>query len=277
MTDVKSFRIYESNTKVSEQYKKMRQNQTLEYAQRMKYDNQNRMATNGMKMNVMEAINRLNEFVDNSDPDINLSNIHHLYQTAEAIRKDNHPDWLQLVGLIHDLGKIMFVWGIDADGTSCSTQWGAVGDTYILGCALRNNEVYPEFDMLCPDMTNPIMKTDMGIYSRGCGLDKCVFAWGHDEYLFDVLKYNKELGNVSEEFPDEAYFIIRFHSLYPWHKHNKYFEFENELDLNNKKFVQMFNKYDLYTKVDKEVDITNLNNYYQKLINKYFPDGSLIF
>jgi hypothetical protein len=39
-----------------------------------------------------------------------------MIQTAEGIRKRGHPDWMQLVGLIHDMGKIMFLWGDDSIG-----------------------------------------------------------------------------------------------------------------------------------------------------------------
>ena len=55
----------------------------------------------------MEALEKLNDLVDESDPDIDLPNIVHAFQTAEQIRKD-HPDkeWFQLTGLIHDLGKV---------------------------------------------------------------------------------------------------------------------------------------------------------------------------
>jgi len=45
----------------------------------------------------------------------------HLLQTAEAIRRDGHPRWFILTGLIHDLGKILCLWG--------EPQWAVVGDT----------------------------------------------------------------------------------------------------------------------------------------------------
>ena len=56
----------------------------------------------------MEALEMLNELVDESDPDIDLPNIIHAFQTAEQIRA-KHPDkeWFHLVGLIHDLGKVL--------------------------------------------------------------------------------------------------------------------------------------------------------------------------
>ena len=55
----------------------------------------------------MEALEMLNELVDESDPDIDMPNIVHAFQTAERIRED-HPDqdWFHLTGLIHDLGKV---------------------------------------------------------------------------------------------------------------------------------------------------------------------------
>lgn len=59
------------------------------------------------KMTVKEALTKLNNLVDESDPDTNLPNIVHAFQTAELIRKE-HPDldWFHLTGLIHDLGKV---------------------------------------------------------------------------------------------------------------------------------------------------------------------------
>ena len=55
----------------------------------------------------MDALDKLNDLIDESDPDLDLPNIIHAYQTAESIRLD-HPneDWFQLVGLVHDLGKV---------------------------------------------------------------------------------------------------------------------------------------------------------------------------
>lgn len=54
-----------------------------------------------------DTLIRLNELVDESDPDVDLPNIVHSFQTAEKIRED-HPDedWFQLIGLIHDVGKV---------------------------------------------------------------------------------------------------------------------------------------------------------------------------
>lgn len=55
----------------------------------------------------MEALEKLNDLVDESDPDVDVPNIVHAFQTAERLR-EAHPDkdWLHLTGLIHDLGKV---------------------------------------------------------------------------------------------------------------------------------------------------------------------------
>lgn len=55
----------------------------------------------------MEALEKLNNLVDESDPDVTVPNMVHAFQTAERLR-EAHPekDWLHLTGLIHDLGKV---------------------------------------------------------------------------------------------------------------------------------------------------------------------------
>lgn len=49
-------------------------------------------------MAIMDILAKLNELVDESDPDIDLPNAMHAFQTAEGIRK-HHPDkpWLQVI------------------------------------------------------------------------------------------------------------------------------------------------------------------------------------
>lgn len=75
-----------------------------------------------------------------------------MIQSAEALRDDDRPDWMQLVGLIHDLGKIMYLRGSDEDRTSQNEQWGLVGDIFVVGCELPDSCVFPEFNQLNSDM-----------------------------------------------------------------------------------------------------------------------------
>ena len=88
-------------------------------------------------MGIWEAMEFLNTLVDDSDPDTDLTQIEHLMQTAEAIRADGHPRWFILTGLIHDLGKILCLFG--------EPQWAVVGDTFPVGCRYSDKIVFPEF------------------------------------------------------------------------------------------------------------------------------------
>lgn len=202
---------------------------------------------------------------DVSDPDISLENFYHFYQTAEGIRKDGHPEWLQLVGLIHDLGKIVYKKGCRKDGTSIDTMWAIVGDTFLTGHKIPDSVILPEYNILNSDHIK-YKTSEYGCYKNKIGLNNVVCSFGHDEYLYRLLKYN----NI--KLPEEAYYMIRFHSLYLWHEQNEYSHLENDLDTKMKPWVKLFNKYDLYTKVDKKPDIVELKKYYSKIVDKYFPN-----
>jgi len=262
-----SFRNYDNvEEHIKETYLKMRTNQTYDFVKKM-HEKYLKYFT---PMKVLDVLEKLNNFVDISDPDINLPNIHHAFQTAEAIRKDGLPDWLQLVGLIHDLGKVLYIFGCDEDGTSLKEQWSLVGDTFVVGCKLPDTNIYPEFNQLNPDSKNPNYNTKYGIYNKNCGLSNVLVSFGHDEYLYQVLRQNKVT------LPQEALYIIRFHSLYPHHKHNAYHHLLDMKDLEYFHWLKLFNKYDLYTKSENNLyNIDQLKSYYQNLINKYLNNDSL--
>jgi inositol oxygenase len=133
------------------------------------------------RMSIWEAMEMLNTLVDESDPDTSVGQIEHLLQTAEAMRRDGKPDWMQVTGLIHDLGKLLCFFG--ADG-----QWDVVGDTFVVGCKFSDKIIYPETFKENPDINDPKLQTENGIYEAGCGLDNVLLSWGHDEYLYHVVK-----------------------------------------------------------------------------------------
>jgi inositol oxygenase len=135
-------------------------------------------------LTIREAFQALETYVDSSDPDLGLPNLLHMLQvtlhqarralsasqsmqTAEGIRKAGHPDWFQLVGLLHDMGKIMFLWGTPEDGqqgTADGPQWALGGDTWIVGCKIPDCTVFPEFNELNPDMHNPEYNTEVSLF-----------------------------------------------------------------------------------------------------------------
>lgn len=206
------------------------------------------------RMGIWEAMEYLNTLVDDSDPDTDLSQIEHLMQTAEAIRKDGHPRWFILTGLIHDLGKILCLFG--------EPQWAVVGDTFPVGCAYSEKIVFSEFFESNPDQANSKYQTRCGIYQPNCGLDKVHLSWGHDEYLYHVVK---------DYLPEPALYMIRYHSFYPWHKEDEYQWLTNEHDRDMLTWVRAFNPYDLYSKTVVRPDVSGLTPYYQELIAEFFP------
>ncbi|KAH6866276.1 hypothetical protein BKA70DRAFT_1453690 [Coprinopsis sp. MPI-PUGE-AT-0042] len=118
--DKASFRDYESACDRDKNfYKEQHEKQTVEFniKARVNFKTQKRG-----RMGVWEAIELLNTIVDDSDPDTSMSQIEHLLQTAEAIRSDGKPEWMQMAGLVHDLGKLLLIFGSEG-------QWDVVGDT----------------------------------------------------------------------------------------------------------------------------------------------------
>lgn len=262
------FRNYQVvSESVKENYRLAREKQTFEYVNEMREF----YKVHSTKMDIWEMLEDLNHLIDVSDPDSSHPNLYHAIQTAESIRADGQPEWLQLVGLIHDLGKIMYKKGSDTKGTGKKMQWAMVGDTFMVGCKLPDNIVFPEYNSLNPDMKNPAYYSEYGIYSKGCGLDNMICSWGHDEYLYQILM---DLKNPNK-LPEEALYIIRYHSLYSYHERGEYDHFTSLKDRQYFKYLKLFNKYDLYSKSDIIYDVKSLRPYYQDLISKFFTNDYL--
>ena len=209
---------------------------------------------NRREMSIWEALEFLNTLIDDSDPDTDLSQLDHLLQTAEQIRKDGHPRWFILTGLIHDLGKILCLYG--------EPQWAVVGDTFPVGCAYSDKIVFPKFFADNPDSQNPLYQTRLGVYEENKGLDSVTMSWGHDEYLYHVTK---------DYLPEEALYMIRYHSFYPAHRDGAYSYLMNDQDRKMFDWVRKFNPYDLYTKSHTRPNLKELRPFYDDLISEYFP------
>ena len=251
--NTETFRDYaaESRASVKELYKLNHTNQTLDFvlAKKAEYGKLDKA-----EMGIWEAIDFLNNLVDDSDPDLALPQVVHALQTAEAIRQDGHPRWFVLAGFIHDLGKTLCLFG--------EPQWAVVGDTFPVGCAYSDKVVYSEFFKDNPDYNNPMLQTPNGIYAEGCGLDNLHLSWGHDEYLYMVTK---------DYLPKEALWMIRYHSCYPIHREGAYTHLLNEGDQEALRWARAFNPYDLYSKCETEPNLAELRPYYEDLIAEFFP------
>ena len=136
------FRDYEAEARssVREFYRLNHREQTLDFV-RQKRDEY--LSLSQREMGVWEAAEFLNTLIDDSDPDTDLSQLAHLLQTSEQIRNDGHPRWFVLAGFIHDLGKVLCLFG--------EPQWAVVGDTFPVGCAYSDKIVFPEYFDANPD------------------------------------------------------------------------------------------------------------------------------
>ena len=210
---------------------------------------------NQRKMSLWDGLEFLNTLVDNSDPDIELDQLQHLLQTSEAIRADNHPDWFVLTGLLHDIGKVLCLFG--------EPQWAVVGDTFPVGCSFSKSIVHSEYFSLNPDSSNPKYQNKFGVYKENCGLENVKMSWGHDEYLYQIVK---------DYLPKEALYMIRYHSFYSQHKENAYNHLMDNTDIKMFEWVRKFNAYDLYSKAPVPPDSKALKPYYEDLVSKYLPD-----
>jgi len=247
------FRDYENTVRdtVREFYKLNHTYQTYDFVMEKRNDY---LKFDKKQMPVWDAFQFLNQLVDDSDPDTDLDQFQHLLQTSEAIRRDGHPDWMVAVGLLHDLGKVLCLFG--------EPQWAVVGDTFPVGCAYSDKVVYPEFFSLNPDYNNEAYNTKYGVYEPNCGLRNVTMSWGHDEYIYHIAK---------ERIPEEGLYMLRYHSFYAWHREGAYDHLLDDHDRAMLKWVKLFNPYDLYSKNPTPPNWNELKPYYENLVSKYLP------
>ena len=111
-----------------------------------------------------------------------------------------------------------------------------VGDTHPVGCRFSDRIVYSEFFDSNPDHCDERYNTRLGIYEEGCGLRNVHMSWGHDEYLYHILK---------DYLPEPALYMVRYHSFYAWHRENQYDYLCDDHDREMLFWVRKFNPYDL--------------------------------
>lgn len=255
-----SFRLFDDESDprypiVRKTYNEMYKNQTMAS---VKSRMEKWTKLNSKKMGMMDVVMLLDNIIDESDPDVNLPNSIHCFQTAERIR-EKHPelDWFHLTGLIHDAGKVLALWG--------EPQYAVVGDTFPVGCQFSEKCVFHQLFEDNPDSKNERYNTKYGVYQPNCGLDKVQMSFGHDEYLYQVLVKN------GTTLPQEALYCIRYHSFYPWHSKGAYQYLCDDTDKQMLEWVKKFSKFDLYSKADSLPKREELYEYYQNLIDKYIP------
>ena len=176
--------------------------------------------------------------------------------------------WFPMVGFIHDLGKVM---ALPEFGKL--EQWCVVGDTYPVAAPFSSSNVFYDKGnyKLADDYALYNKQTDatFGKYSKNCGFDNVEMSWGHDEYIYEVMKR----GSV---IPAEGLYILRYHSFYPWHTPQSgtmgYTELASELDWKMLPLVKALQKGDLYSKSPNIPSAAEIEEKYKPLLKKYIPE-----
>lgn len=251
-------RKFEKGGEQEKFYCSQHENQTLDYVR------EKREWCAWKKYKMHDVLEMMKDFIDPSDPDlVGLPNYLHAFQAAEMARKMCPGDYqMQIVALIHDLGKVLFKFNFPV--------WSVVGDTYIVGCDPVNSIIFKESLAGNEDMAGG----KFGIYKAGCGLNELLLAYGHDEYLYQVLVRNRQLHKLTERYMR----IIRYHSFYPWHTGGDYMWAMGggEEDKQTLQDVRLFNKFDLYSKddrVNEEEAVGEASRmYFKSLLDLFFPN-----
>lgn len=252
--DPRGFRDFDAEARPSVRalYAEKHERQTLDYVLGKQEEY---LPLRRERMSVWRAIERLSEIVDDSDPDIELTQLDHSLQTAESLRAQDAPRWLVLTGFLHDMGKVLCLFG--------EPQWAVVGDIHPVGCAFSPRIVHADLLARNPDARAPRTSSPLGIYSAGCGLDRVHMTWGHDEYGYQVLR---------PYLPEPALAIVRYHSFYAWHREGEYAFLTDGSDTEKLDHVQRFNGHDLYSKAETLPDWPSLRPWYEELVAEFLPD-----
>ena len=306
MSKFRNYSDSEYQTRVERTYRDMIVNQTLDYVISMK---KKYSSFPNKKINIWDTINNLNSIIDESDPDSDLPQIIHAYQTAESLNKkyltsknnlrdlpiyelfnkdewDNLPNNIKInyeqninsfYHNIHDwdwLPLIGFIHDLGKvlllEDFNKLPQWSVVGDTFPLGQKLDSSYVF--YDKNYHLENKDLLENTL---KPNIGFENIYMSWGHDEYLANILEKN------STNFPPEAIYIIRFHSFYSWHSPRNgirgYTQIANEKDWYMLPLLKLFQKSDLYSKTTNVPDTNTIKNKYDLLINKYFNDSNILW
>ncbi len=201
-----------------------------------------------------ERLMSLAQVNDESDSDLEgMTQLGHALQTADAIAAaGRNEDWIVL-GLIHDVGKIIQSYGEKPEFV--------VGDVYPVGCRFGQSIIHYDYLQENPDWNHPVYSTAYGIYAPECGLTNVTMSFGHDEYMYGLIK---------EVVPFEVAWTIRHHSFQSVAGDYLHLMDERDREL-RESHMKPFMAYDLYTKNPNLAETNNLK-YYQELIERRFPE-----
>jgi len=299
------FRTYSQDDAIARTYKKMQKKQTRVMIDLLEdiYTQPGGFKGHEIRKKLMDVFGLLDSVIDESDPDTDLPQIYHAYQTAESLRKwvdENNqlksivikdlfsahewdslkPKYQKLYNTtldklfpkIKDWSWLPLIGFIHDLGKVLATEeWGSLPQEFVVGDTFPVNEPFATANVYADNRffaKNPDL-THKSNYEKHCGFDNLKMSFGHDTYCYSVMKNNRN------HFPPEALYIIHYHSFYPWHSpkagERGYTRVANRNDWLMLPLLKLFQKSDLYSKAAEVPDIKKLEPYYEGLIRKFIP------
>ncbi|DAZ94027.1 TPA: hypothetical protein N0F65_001458 [Lagenidium giganteum] len=215
-------------------------------------------------MTVAEACKALVSL--NGDVDANASWVlKYMLASAEAVRQDGHPDWLQLVVFLRGLGLLFLLW-TDEDNAILRSispaEWLCQMTTWVVGRTIPSAIAFPELNELNADHCSPPCKDE----DIETGMEHALLPWTPDEYLFRVLEFNKA------SLPSEALAVTRFWSLKTWHQQGHYDDLCAPQDFDTKEFLASLEDVSVVSDQAMQAVATDkLLPYYLSLAEKFLP------
>jgi hypothetical protein len=155
-----------------------------------------------------------------------VSQLTHSLQVADSMHAagETNPD-LVVAALVHDLGKLLLLAGEDPANV--------VGTSHPIGW-----------------------------HPSGCGLDRCVMQWNHDQIIYIRLK---------DQIPDHVAWLLRYHSIDP----DRCARLMDDRDIDyTDRYLKPFMAHDAGSKSMFHIPVRPLDAY-RDLIQSYFPEPIL--
>jgi inositol oxygenase len=241
----------EARDTVKEFYRLNHAHQTLEFVLAKKADY---LARNRKRLGVWDALEFLDTVVDDSDPDVDFTQIDHALQTAEAVRRAGsaplahrhrprprpREDPLRLRRAAMGRRRRHFP-----------------GRLPVLVHVRLPRVLRREPRSGASDLLDAVRDLRAELRAR--------------QRPHVVGTRRVHLPRRQGLPPVEALYALRYHSFYPWHKEGAYDHLATDQDREMLKWVKAFNRYDLYSKGDGRPDARALRPYYEDLIAESSP------
>lgn len=167
-------------------------------------------------------------------------------------------DWLPLIGLIHNLGKIL----LDKEFGKLPA-WTVLGEIYPLEISFNKQNIF--YEELLKDI-----KFDKK-FSKFCGFDSLKMCYGFSNFLYNKFK------SLNHRISQEGLYIIKYNMFYSWINRKKdycrgYQYYANEKDWEMLPLLKLFDIYkNINIDINKKYQLNEIKKKYKKKINKILP------